>query len=1135
MNRLLSPILKSSISLLLILMWVTNAHAQSVLRDNHWYKVAVTQRGVYRISGDLFQKMGFGSGVDPARIRIYGNAGGMLPQANNQPRPNDLTEVSIQVNAGDDGSFDKSDYILFFAEGPDRVQFRPEKGTFFYESNLYSKKNFYYITVSPDAGKRITTADPSANTPTVISTFNDFIYHESDEHNELKSGREWFGERYDISTTYAYRFDIEGIVDNTPMTWISDVMAQSFNGSSFKLSYNHVPVAEQVVPVINNTQYGIKGRHKRDTITFQSNTVAATAGIAQELRYEYIKSASGKNVGFLDLMLVSFERKLALYGKQTIFRSAQSLTSSTAAYRVERANSDMNVWDVTDYANVKRQDLTIDNGIASFSADASVLREFVAFGNDIAAPEMIGDVANQNLHGLAAADVIIVTHPTFLAESQRLASHRQQHNGASVHVVTPEQIYNEYASGRQDVSAIRDFVKSIYDKNPSRLKSLLFVGRGSYDYKDRMPNNTNFVPTYESRNSLSPLETYSSDDYFAFLELTEGNWGESPVQHHTLDIGVGRLPVKTASEARQVIDKLIAYDTEVKDLGYWRKEIVFVADDGSNSDGYTSTHQSQANAMAESVESLYPAFDTRKIFLGTYNKTAKPNGEVIPEANAEIRRHFKEGALVINYTGHGSEKVLADERVFTDADIEILDNKLYPFMVTATCEFGRQDDPSLISSAEQCVIRSNGGAIGILTSARPVNSPTNFLLNQQFYTSLFTRVDGTYRNIGQVFRETKNNSMSGVANRNFSLIGDPSATLALPTQHVAITSMKTTTGSDTLKALSTVEVSGTIEDGSGSILTDFNGTVQVTVFDKVSERVTTGKNDPPFKFTERVNALFRGKATVRKGTFQISFILPKNIAYEFGAGKVGLYAADESKLRDAGGAASFVVGGSEPAPAVDTTPPKVSAFMGDSTFVDGGVVIPNTMLVVKLSDESGINISNYGIGNTLTAVLDGGDSFALSDYYVATTDDFTSGWVYFPMEGIASGQHSITVFAWDVFNNPAEATVNFVVSDGEGLVIEDFSNYPNPFPNETSVYFTHNRPGDDLQAMMVLYVASGQVLKTYEFDLPQSAYRIDLLEIDGFAEFGKKLPAGVYLARLVVRSVTNGSKSERVTKLIVVN
>ncbi len=238
--------------------------------------------------------------------------------------------------------------------------------------------------------------------------------------------------------------------------------------------------------------------------------------------------------------------------------------------------------------------------------------------------------------------------------------------------------------------------------------------------------------------------------------------------------------MKTPGEAKDVVDKIISYDSNKKNYGYWRKDIVFVADDGNTVDDFTSIHQVQANAMAETIEATNPHFDTKKIFLGTYSKTVVPNGEVIPEVNKTITRWFDRGSLIINYTGHGSEKLLADERIFTETDIDELKNKLYPFMVTATCEFGRQDDPSVISSAERSVIHAHGGAIGLVTTARPVNAPTNYLLNQQFYASLFKKKDNAYRNIGEVFRSTKNNSMSGVANRNFSLLADPSMTLALP-------------------------------------------------------------------------------------------------------------------------------------------------------------------------------------------------------------------------------------------------------------------------------------------------------------------------------------------------------------------
>ncbi len=1110
----------------------------SILHTGKWYKLGIEKEGVYKINFDQLKKMGFDpSSSDPRKLRIYGYGGGMLPQPNSSSRPTDLIENAIFISGEADGVFGKDDYLLFFAEGPDRVQYDINHESFAYESNLYSEKNFYFITLSTENGKRIGVTENIPGNFPVIDQFEDYVYHEADEYNELKSGREWFGERYDNVIEYAYRFDVGGVVPNSTIKVVSDVMAQSFNGSSFKLFFNNTLIGEQVVPLVTNTPYGIKGRHKKDTLVLNSNTVLAPGKSTQEIKYQYLKASTGRSVGFLDYLLVNFKRTLSLYGDQTIFRSVSSLDQATSQFRVSGAGDNSIIWDVTNSSEPNQQLYAWANQVATFSASTVGLRKFVVFNTKIPGPELIGNVPNQNLHGLGTPNIIIVSNPQFTGEAQRLAEHRLSHNNLTTSIVTPEEVFNEFSSGRQDVTAIRDFVKFLYDKNPATLKFLLIMGKGSYDYKNRIPNNTNFVPTYESRNSLAPLETYSSDDYFGFLEINEGQWSESPSQNHTLDIGVGRLPVKTPDEAKAVVDKIISYDTNKKNYGRWRKDIVFVADDGNTTDGFTRTHQSQANSLAESIELIHPDFDTKKIFLGTYLKTMNPTGEVVPEANEDIKSWFDRGSLITNYTGHGNEKLWADERIFADTDIKTLENKLYPFLVTATCEFGRQDDPSMISSAELSLIQARGGSIGLVTTARPVNSATNFLLNQEFYTYLFQKESNAYIPVGEVFRRTKNSSNSGVANRNFSLLGDPSMTLALPADAVTISSIKTLQGSDTLRALSTVVITGEIQDGTGTRITNFTGKLEATLFDKKTDRITIGKNDPPYAFKEWTNALYRGSASIKEGVFEFQFVVPKSIESKFGYGKLSLYASDDEQKRDASGStSSFVIGGTEKNPASDTTPPFIELFMGDTTFVNGGVTSPNTTLVVKLEDASGINISSYDAAYSLVAELDGGDQpYVLSDYYEASTDDFTRGWVYYPMANLAPGKHTITVKAWDNHNNPAQASIDFWVTDGQVLVIESLGNTPNPFQDETRLYFTHNRSGDDLEAELYIYSITGQALKTYEFDLPESPYHVELLEISGLNDFGKKLPGGVYLARLAVRSLTNGSKSERVTKLIVVN
>ncbi|HET6540022.1 MAG TPA: type IX secretion system sortase PorU, partial [Chryseolinea sp.] len=1086
---------------------------------------------------DDFKKMGFDTRIDPRRIQVFGNAGGMLPQTISVSRPVDLTQNAIFVSGESDGSFDKGDYILFFAEGPDRIQYHVQREIFAYESNLYSEKNFYFVTVGDDEGKRVVSKPNIEGNFPVVQHYDDFVYHEVDEYNVLSSGREWFGERFDISFERTFNIDLSGVLENSPIKVVSDVMGQSYGTSSFNLFWNNTLVKNQVIPIIPNTQYGIKGAHKRDTVSINSSMVSASGTTSQQIKYQFNKAPSGASVGNLDFFLLNVKRALEFSAHQILFRSGESLSYPVSTFLISKASANCFVWDITQPAEPQQQDYTLGDAAARFSSPSDQLHEYIIFDNEIPAPELVSKIENQNLHGLATPNFVIISHPDFFDEASRLASHREQHNSWTSAVVTPEQIFLEFSSGRQDVTAIRDFIKQLYDKNPNTLKAVLLMGKGSYDYKDRIQQNTNFVPTYESRNSLSPLATYSSDDYFAFLENDEGNWGESPVQNHTLDVGVGRLPVKTVEEAKNLVDKIIYYDTHKKSFGHWRKDIAFVGDDGNNTDNFTSSHQSQANSMAESIELSHPEFNAKKIFLGKYIKTVKPNGETIPEASKDVISRFDRGSLIINFTGHGNEKQWADEKIFSDIDIDELENELYPFLVTATCEFGRQDDPTVVSSAELSVLRPKGGAIGLVTTARPVNAGTNFVLNQEFYKALFQKQSSQYGTLGEIFRNTKNNSTSGVSNRNFSLLADPSMRLAIPSESVVVTTLKTSTGSDTLKALSTVTMKGEIRDESGTVMDDFNGTLEFTLFDKEVNFVTIGKNDPPFQYNEWYNALYRGKASVTSGTFQFDFVLTKNVAYEIGQGKLSLYASDPTHQRDASGAIqSFKIGGTEPSFTPDNTSPVMQLFMGDTTFISGGVVNSNSTLIVNLQDKSGINISGYGVGNALVAYLDNEEqAYILNDYYEAYMNDFTRGSVHFPMKGLSPGRHSITVKAWDTHNNPAQATLEFVVTDGENIVIETFANFPNPFESETSIFFTHNRSGDDLQAQLVIYSANGMQLKTYEYDIKQSSYRVDLGVINDLYDFGKKLPGGLYLARLVVRSLTNGSKNERVTKLIVVN
>ena len=1105
---------------------------QSVLSTGTWHKLSIKKSGVYKVSYDLLKKMGFTpSAIDPRKIRIHGNPGGMLPQPNNESRPQDLTELAIMVQGETDGKFDKNDFILFYADGPDRVSFDAPTGAFTYEHNLYSDENFYFITVGTSNGKRVTTAS-SQSGGAIVTEYNDFFYHELEEKNELNSGRDWFGEKVDGSNDFVLSIPHDNIVPGSQIRVASDVMGQSYLNASFKVFLNDNLIGQHAVTPISPGTYSTKGEKTKGVFTPTESSVGASQNLSQELRYKFME-AEGYSQGFIDRVLFSSVRKLRLADDQLIFQSAKSLQSAISTYEIESGTSDIAIWDVTPGDDAVAQTISINNGVAQFTAASSSLKKYIIFKNAAPAPDLAGPVPTQNLHGFSTPNLVIVSHPLFLAEAERLAAHRRITSGWTVQVVTTDQVYNEFSSGRQDITAIRDFVKYLYDQSPATLRALLLIGRGSYDYKDRVNDNTNFVPVYESRNSLNPLQTYASDDYYGFLENTEGFWSESPVVNHTMDIGVGRLPVTTVKQAESIVNKIIQYESMKWEHSPWRKKIVFVADDGNSEDDFSSLHQEQSDALASWVESTIEGIDIKRLFMGTYKKVITPNSESVPDMEDDLVRAFRDGTLIINFTGHGAEKLWTDERILSEATIGALDNDIYPFLVTATCEFGRNDDSFQTSSAEFSVTKENGGAIGIVTTTRPVIAFPNFSLNQAFYEALFNATDGVFPPLGQVFRETKNGSFSGVSNRNFMLLADPSLTLAIPSNKIVVTSAKTIFGSDTLKALSTVEVDGEVRDVNDNLISTFDGIAEIVIYDKRTDFKTIGRNDPAFEFSQWHNVLFRGKATVDDGVFHLKFIMPKNISYTIGEARMSVYGSSNEIDHAKGSMETIKIGGTETQFDSDITPPSLQAFMGDTTFINGGITSPDTKLIVKLSDTSGINISDYGLGNSLVAVLDDdAQTFVLNSYYVADVDDYGSGTVIYPLQNLEKGRHTFTIKGWDVHNNPARTTVDFIVTDGSELRIGEFGNFPNPVTDKTTFFLTHNRSGDDLEAQVFIFTLTGDLLFQQKIELLHSEYMTEMMILDNS---DKKLPAGLYVARVVVRSLTNGSKNEQVTKLIILN
>ena len=1147
MHRILGAVL----GILALPAWIFPAFGQSVLSSGAWYRLAVTEPGLHQVTYAQLQSLGVDvQNVRPDQLRLYGYGGGMLEQSLVAPRYDDLPENAIQVVGGQDGRLDPDDYILFYGQSPHRLGYQRQPNNAYalaYQKNLYADTTYYFLTVADGTGRSITTAENVGPTGILIDTYDDYAVHEQELENIDKtgtgSGREWYGESL-RNGELSLPFALNNRVDQSPVTVSVRVVGRSTTPSEVQVLLDNQALGTLPVNAIEDGRYAAKGNISEEA--FQSTVAGNTESLTVSLRYQ------GSGNANLDRVVVQARRRL-VYSGPTNFRNLASVQQPFSTFTITAPQNTL-IWDVTDPLNPRQQAATYDGTRWQFTTPTQgILREFALSTTDaLLTPELLGPVANQNLRGNAVPDMVLVTHPDFRAEAERLAQFRREYDQLSVTVVTPQQIYNEFSSGRQDVSAIRNYLKYLYDQDSTQLKYLLLMGKCSYDYRNYLNNNTNYVPTYQSRNSVHPIFSYSSDDYYGFLEDDEGVWEEIESDRntntvekgdHTLEIGIGRLPVKSAAEARAVVDKLIYYATDPATYGPWRDQVVFVADD---EDG--NLHQRDADKLAQTVDTHYPDFSLTKIYLDAFPQEKLPSGERSPVVERQIKEALKTGALIVNYSGHGSETRWTDENVFNVSTISQLKNKnKLPFFVTATCEFGRYDDPAQVSGGEQLVLNPAGGAIGLVTTTRPVYAESNLQLNEAFYDAVFVQEAGHFLTLGEIFKKTKNSALRGRINRNFSLLGDPSMTLAYPEDQVVIelAEVQQADGSyqpsDTLRALDVVKIRGRIASRSDTsrVNEQFDGVVTVEILDKPTVVATLGSGkEDPMKFSERNSVIHRGRARVKAGQFTLSWVMPKDIVYQNGAGKFSTYARSEES--DAHGAdLSFTIGGSNAQLVEDRQPPKIRLFMDDTTFVNHGLTGQNTLLLAHLYDEHGINVTATHLGHALSATItrrssDFAQTWVLHEFYQTDVDTYQSGTVAYPVDGLAEGEYDITLQAWDTYNNKNTATLSFSVRDQQAPVVSNFYNYPNPFAQSTNFVIDHNRAGEDLEVIIEVYNEQGALVHVVQEIFPASASRLDNLYWDGTASGGNCLRPGLYLTRMQLRT-NNGEVADKKFQKVIIS
>jgi hypothetical protein len=1122
---------------------ITHHAGISVLSSGKWYKVKILRDGIYKLTYEDIKTMGF---TDPAAVRVFGNGGTMLSMMNSGLRYDDLVENSIYMYSGDDGVFGPGDYILFYGHGPVTWKLNSLSGMFEHSMNLYSDAAYYFITTDAGVGKKVTTAEAINSSPNATSTtFNDYDFHEKDKYNFLKSGRQWFGERIEFSA-YDTTFKFANLVTASPVILKANVVSRSTYAKVFALRNNDAligTIVTEKVKLSNTT--GQYANQMSGKFSFQVTDDKVNVNVT----YNKVEIS---DEGFLDYLTVNVRRQLIMTGDAMFFRDKLVTgNGKVTRFSVENCTDATQVWNINNFSNIREIPSTTEGSTLSFIDNTDSLKEYVALNPAGNFPKPIitsttgdvGDVPNQNLHGTGPTQLIIVTHPLFREAADSIALFHQQKDNITVQVVTTNQVYNEFSSGARDVSAIRDFAKMVYDRSTNshdRLKYLLLLGDGSYNNMSQADGNSNYILTYQSDNSLNATDSYVSDDFFGFMGDQEG--GSETMEDYSLDLGVGRLPAKKEEEAMTLYRKISHYNTKANQLD-WRNNILFVADDEEGND-----FMSQSSGLADWVRKKYPQFVVKKVMLDAYKQVSTSTGARYPEVNRIITNDIQKGILIYNYTGHGGERGMAAEQILMREDLVKLTNSgNLPLFVTATCEFSRFDDLTddegklveSTSAGESSLLNPDGGSIALFSTTRIVYSDRNHYLNTKFYHVAFERdEDGNYYRLGDLIKMTKDSSGAQSNKLNFILLGDPALALAIPEYNVRTDSLngsEITAVLDTLKAFSHVRISGHLTDISNQPMNNFNGAIFPSVFDK-NLSVTTLSNDggDPFHFETQENLLFKGKASVKNGRFSFDFMVPKDITYSFGKGKI-VYYSEDSTIDANGYFNQFIIGGTDTNAVMDVEGPDISLYLNDEYFKDKGIANPNPVIYATISDPSGINTVGNGIGHDITGVIDGkvSEPVILNDYFQSDLDNYVRGTLSYPMFNLSEGWHSLTVKVWDIFNNSSDQTIEFQVIPGNNPVLSNVYNYPNPARDVTWFKFDHNKAGEELTVSITVFDMEGRHVTDIQESVFAGGFSSEPLEWDLKDANGNFLRQGIYPYRVRITD-NNGRFAESFKKLVIV-
>lgn len=1088
----------------------------SRLREGRWVKISITEDGMYRLSATALRNMGFSN---PQNVHLYGYGGHeqkeLIQAATDY---DDLQEVPLYYSSA-------TDSWLFWGNG--LIYWDGDKHVI----NHFANSACYFLH-EEGTPSGIQTSASSTNTVTqTVSTYRAHALHEVDNYAWYHGGRNLVEDYSFKTSSKSYRLD-------TP-----DVASSNVSVNIVLTAYSSVET--KVTPNINGENVATMSIPKSPQYYYAgvSNKTYTNMGARADWTIKIPQTSIDTR---LDYIAINYDRRLKPLNGAVAFTSAQS---GTTRFDIEGSGL------VVMKANAPKSPARIINGTQNGGTYSIVVdnpkEQYVAFNPayNFPEPQFEGEIANQDLHSLPAADMVIIipANGKLYEQAQRLAEAHLQWDNLKTHIVRADQIYNEFSSGTPDATAYRRFMKMLYDRADNMKeapKYLLLMGDCAWDNRMltsqwRKYNQRDYLLCYESEESYSDTKSYVMEDYFGLLDDGEG----ADLLRNKTDLGIGRFPIISIPDAKNMVDKCLKYITK-ENAGSWKNLVYILGDDGDENE-----HMKFADQVAENVKYNNPEMEVRKVMWDSYTRVSTTKSDTYPEVSTLLKKAMTDGAMVINYTGHSATFGLSHEYVLVTDDFKQAKGTKLPLWVTCSCD-AMPFDGTAENVGETAIRNPNGAALAFYGTARTVYASQNLRMNQYFMKRLFgTDNNGERNRLGDAIRLAKSDIISGGMESTYkenklqyALLGDPALMIGAPLERVILDSINGEKVSGysfpQIKAGQKITLQGHMEDNKGNELTDFNGVLTTRLYDS-EEEIVCHNNDgaaEAFTYKDRINELYEAQDNIVDGKFTLNFVIPIDINYSDEIGRLVFYAIDDKTKKEANGYnESFTLGGIVDDLTFDEQGPKITCYLNDEDFENGGTVNATPYFVANIQDESGINANGNGIGHNLELRIDGraDKTYILDKYYTREFGDYTRGSVGFNIPKLEAGPHTLTFRAWDILNHTNQTSLDFVVDPALTPDLIQLAATRNPAETETTFLIYFDLPGSECTFTIEVFDFMGQCMwrHTETGYSNTGTYSIPYTLTNGS---GGKLGSGIYFYRCLLQS-GDSKQVSKTQKLIVVN